>query len=246
MSTVQLDPAEVHAVSIAVKELGPEPRKARWAHLSLCILDATFSIGLKYDAVVSPLVFRYAEFAKLSPVIFRGPELQTAMSPRPDEQTLTEFLCSIHDFTDEYLADKVLRSNTRTSTTNGILKSAATRQLAEVLVGEGVQTLRDVETLLSDSQSARLATVEKRLKAVKGSGTQGIRTGYIWMTAGDDNHVKPDRHVLKWLQNVLGRKVTVSEARNLLQEAATALQLTPWIVDHTIWNNMARTRAGRR
>ncbi|MDQ0633716.1 hypothetical protein QFZ40_001625 [Arthrobacter pascens] len=245
MSTAQLDPAEVHAVIIAVKELGPEPRKARWAHLSLCVLDATFSIGLDYDAVVSPLVFRYAEFAKLSPVIFRGPELETKLSPRPNEQTLTDFLCSIHDFTDAYLADKVLRSNTRTSTTNGILKSAATRQIAEALVGEGIQTLSDVKTLLSDSQTERLAKVEKRIKAVKGSGNQGIRTGYIWMTAGDDNHVKPDRHVLKWLQNVLGRKVTVTEARNLLQETATTLQLTPWVVDHAIWNHMARTRPNK-
>ena len=225
-------------LTIAVKELDPKARQSRWGHLSLCILDATYSIGLDYDSVVVPLVHRYANYAQLTSVLLRGEELCKPISPRADEQTLSSFLASISGLTDEAVATKVLGSKTRTSTRNGILKSEAVRRIAQTLVGQGIETLSDVTNMLSDLD--RVKVVEKELNTIKGSGQHDIRVGYIWMTAGDDRHVKPDRHVLKWLTKTLGRRVTVAEARNQLIDAADELGLTPWEVDHAIWKYMAR------
>ena len=59
------------------------------------------------------------------------------------------------------------------------------------------------------------------------------------MTAGDDRHVKPDRHALKWLTKTLGARVTVAKAPNSLMRP-TNWGLTPWEVDHAIWKYMAR------
>jgi hypothetical protein len=238
VSEFGIDPAAVQAVTIAVKELDPQPRQARWGHLSLCVLDSTFSINARYDAIVAPLVHRYAEWAGLSSTIFRGEELAGQVSPRNDEQTLSAFLESTSGMTDEDFAREVLRNRNRTSSRNGILKSEASRRIAQTFVDEQVETLADVSALLADLD--RVKAVEAKLARIPGSGTQGIRTGYIWMTAGDDSHVKPDRHILRWLREILQRNVTVLEARALLTDSAQDLGLTPWAVDHAIWKHMAR------
>ncbi|MBG6192274.1 hypothetical protein IWX64_003244 [Arthrobacter sp. CAN_A212] len=231
---------ELAKVVEALRELNPEPRVDRWGHLSLCILAATYSISLRYDAVVVPLVRRYATYAALSSVLLRGEELNHPVSPRADEQTLRQFLTSIEDLDDDAFA-KVLRSRHRTSATNGILKAAAVRQIAETLARKHkVETLADFADLSTDPE--RTAAVEKDLEKVKGAGADGIRTGYIWMTAGDDHRVKPDRHVLKWLGTCLARRVSVAEARVLLGEASKALKVTPWSADHAIWEHQARPR----
>lgn len=222
----------------ALRALNPQPRKDRWGHLSLCILSATFSISVSYDKVVAPLTRRYAAYARLSSVLLAGDELTAPVSPRPDEQTLSQFLASIEDLDDEAFA-KLLGSRHRTSTTSGILKSAAVRQIAQILAGKhGIETLAGFAELSTDPE--RSAAVEKDLEAVRGAGSNGIRTGYIWMTAGDDDRVKPDRHVLTWLSNHLERRVSVTQARVLLKDAATALNVTPWSADHAIWEHQAR------
>jgi hypothetical protein len=222
----------------ALRELDPQPRKGRWGHLSLCILDATYSISVSYDKVVAPLVRRYATHGGLTSVLLTGDALKQPVSPRLDEQTLSQFLASIEDLNDEAFAE-VLDSRHRTSTKSGILKSAAVRQIAQILVEKhGIETLADFAELSADPE--RTAAVEEDLEAVKGAGQDGIRTGYIWMTAGDDDRVKPDRHVLRWLSTCLGRRVDVAEARVLLKDAAKVLNVTPWSADHAIWEHQAR------
>lgn len=229
---------EMKKIVEALRELNPQQRKDRWGHLSLCILSATYSISVSYDKVVAPLVHRYATHSGLSSVLLSGNALKPPLSPRPDEQTLSQFLASIDHLDDEAFA-KVLNSRHRTSTRNGILKSAAVRQIAQILVEKyGIETLADFADLSTNSE--RTAAVEQDLEAVKGAGKNGIRTGYIWMTAGDDERVKPDRHVLRWLNTCLGRRVSVTEARVLLTKAANVLGVTPWSADHAIWAYQAR------
>ncbi|WP_051470631.1 hypothetical protein [Arthrobacter sp. 35/47] len=222
----------------ALRRLDPQPRKDRWGHLSLCILSSTYSIFVRYDDVVVPLVRRYASYAGLSSVLLAGDDLKQPVSPRSDEQTLSQFLTSIENLDDEAFA-AVLGSRHRTSPNNGILKSVAVRQIAQVLVEKHcVETLADFAELSADPE--RTAAAEEDLEAVKGAGQDGIRTGYIWMTAGDDDRVKPDRHVLRWLSACLGRRVSVAEARVLLKDAAEVLDVTPWSADHAIWEYQAR------
>lgn len=229
---------ETAKVVEALRNLNPQQRKDRWGHLSLCILFATYSISVSYDEVVAPLVRRYATHSGLSSVLLSGDALREPLSPRSDEQTLSEFLTSIEDLDDEAFA-KMPNSRHRTSTRSGILKSAAVRQIAQILVEKyGVETLANFADLSTDPE--RAAAVEHDLESVKGAGKDGICTGYIWMTAGDDERVKPDRHVLRWLSACLGRRVSVAEARVLLKEAADVLGVTPWSADHAIWVYQAR------
>lgn len=131
-SSSQTVRSDVSAVAAAAKALAPQPRHARWGHLSLCVLDAVYSINAKYDSVVVRVVHRYADWAELSSVLLTGAALSDAISPRDDEQTLTSFLDSIDSLADEAFAGEILRNKQRTSTRSRVLKAAAVRQTAGI------------------------------------------------------------------------------------------------------------------
>jgi hypothetical protein len=89
-----------------------------------------------------------------------------------------------------------------------------------------------VTTLLADP--ARLTAVEDGLCAVPGNGAADVRLGYLWMLAGDDEHVKPDRMVLRWLTHHLERPIDPAQARKLIAATAQRTGRTPWELDHAI------------
>ncbi len=226
---------DVAKIVEAAKGLPIEPRAARWCHLSLCVIDAVFSIGARYGSTWRA-ARRYADSAGLAPAT--APATSVAAKDCADtEQTLEEFLESIGGLSDDDFAD-LLGNRQRTSTRNGILKALAVRQYIEVLAEHGVQTLDDVSALLASP--TRLEEVESSLKHVRGHGS-GARVAYLWMLAGDDHHVKPDRMVIGWASHVLGRSVRPIEASALIVGAASALGATPWELDHAIW----RQQSGR-
>lgn len=86
--------------------------------------------------------------------------------------------------------------------------------------------------------------LEAELARVPGHGSAGVRVSYLWMLAGDYLHIKPDRMVLGWLHRTLGRSVAPQEATALLTAAADERGVTPWQLDHAVWNYQRR-RWGR-
>lgn len=200
-----------------------EPRSRRWAHLSLCLLDAVFSINADYDRHTAPTCHRYATWAAITPHL-----------PATDEQPLSRFVTHVRDAGVEHFSAQVLRNRQRTRAHRAApRKTEAALQYAETLMSHGVNTLAGADALLADED--RLTTVEHALAAIPGHGS-GARLSYLWMLVGADDRIKPDRMILRWLEDVLHRRVTTSEATRLLQEAATQVGRTPWELDHAIWN----------
>jgi hypothetical protein len=126
---------------------------------------------------------------------------------------------------------RVIGNRQRTNTRGGVLKAEAALSYAMVLVKHGVQTIGDAAALLGED--ARLDRAEVDLATIRGHGS-GARLHYLWMLAGDDQHVKPDRMVLRWIARHL-RPVQVGEARELVVATAARLGWTPWELDHAIW-----------
>ena len=233
-----VDRRDVEMVVHACAGLQLEPRQQRWAHLSLCVLDAVFSINARYEATVR-VCRRYAATAGLEPVLVAPQEI-----PITGEQPLPKFLEDVAAHDSERFAGEVHASRQRTSTRSGVLKAEAAGRYAQVLVAAGVHRLGDVAPLLADP--ARLAPVEQDLKAVPGHG-RGARLSYLWMLAGDDEHVKPDRMVLNWLSRVLERpvpKLSQQQATDLLVAAAAAHGCTPWELDQAVWRAQRRRSPG--
>ncbi|MEU4027631.1 hypothetical protein [Streptomyces anulatus] len=224
-----MEEQDIKTVVMAAKRLdivrcGPESGLKRWAHLSLCVLDAVFSINAHYSGVVN-VCRRYADHVGLEQRLYpRGTEHPGG------EEPLSRFAECAADM--DALA-AVLDNYGRTSPRGGILKVEAAVGYARILVDHGVDLLIDVEELLADDN--RLARVEKELAQVPGHGAHGVRLSYLWMLAGDDTGIKPDRMVLNWLAHVLKRPMGVSEARTLLTAAAQIIGCTPWELDHAIW-----------
>ncbi|MBW0105645.1 hypothetical protein [Pseudonocardia sp. KRD291] len=227
----------VRLVTDAARSLAITPRDRRWAHVSLCILDAVFSMGARYTTTVNTCR-RYADTVGITP-------LQTsdtaAVIGTYAEQALSAFLADVDVDEVDVFAATVLRNRQRTSPRGGILKAEAAREYAGALVEAGVERYADLPALLIDA--SRLAALEERLRKVRGNGSGEVRLGYLWMLLGDDQIIKPDRMVLRWLGRVLDRPVGTGEARTLLTDAAAEIGRTPWEVDHALWN---AERGGRR
>ena len=195
------------------------------------MIDAVFSINASY-ASTAAAVKRYARWAKLADVLVRCPYNSKIL--RPGEQSVSDFLETVEGMGGEDLAC-MYGNRGRTSTHSGaILKAEAVTAMARILAGEGIETLPDAAALLEDT--GRLRTVNAQLDSVPGAGLAGVRTGYLWMNAGSDTSVKPDRHILGWLAEVTGAPVAPARARNLLAEAAALAAVTPWEADHAVWN----------
>ena len=212
-----------------IVELAPEPRDRRWNSLSLCIVDAVWSISANYDTTVVKVVRNLATSYEISQPLIPMTE------PLPDDPLPTTVLAELTE--DELLA----RTNRqRTSTRNGITKADAVLQYARIFNRHDVSTLRGAIALLADD--ARLDALDQALRKVKGDGDHGIRRGYLWMLIGQDDLIKPDRMITRWLAQ-FGVPEDPALARDYLTAAAPAVTdalgraVTPWEIDHAVWNH---------
>jgi hypothetical protein len=121
----------VPRVAAAVDELTILPRAdlPRWAHLSLCVLDAAYSVGARYSGVVR-VCRRYAAHADLSPQTVRHRDFATVIGSTR-EQSLEVFVADAHSVGVERFAGEVVRHRGRTSTRSGILKADAALRYAQ-------------------------------------------------------------------------------------------------------------------
>jgi hypothetical protein len=221
---------EVPKVAQAIAALDPRPRTHRWRSLTYCIVDAVWSIGAQYDQVVAPLTRAVADsFGDQQPLTAHDdPE---ASDPVPLETFLDRFPT----------ADDLIPATNRQrvfSRSAAPYKAEGALAHARVLLAHDVRDLHDARRLMGDA--AAFDGFNAQLRRLAGEGGHGIRRGYLWMLIGDDQMVKPDRMVLRWLAG-LGIIVTPDVAAALITLAARELTssgqpTTPWGADHAIWN----------
>ncbi|GAA3513966.1 hypothetical protein [Georgenia daeguensis] len=219
---------DIDSLTADIRALEPQPRTVGWTSLTYCVLDAVWSIGSDYDDVVTPLVRNVA--LTLTDQI---PVAPLAEVPTADAVPLTTFLAHYPD-TDALLAQT---NRQRTSTRSGILKAEAARRFAQVLVDHNVTTLNIAQGIASGGDIYDAVNVS--LAEVPGEGQYGIRRSYFWMLVGDDQGVKPDRMVMRWLRR-RGFTGEPGSALSLIRQVAKNLSdasrtYTPWEIDHAIW-----------
>ncbi len=131
------------------------------------------------------------------------------------------------------MAEKICQNKQRTSTRNGILKAEATYRFASVVQKFGVEYLQDVEKIMGNE------TFEQEITRIPGQSS-GLSTRYFYMLAGDENFIKPDRMIRRFIQAAIGRDLNMDECQELLIAAHAELVrdyplLTPRSLDHEIW-----------
>ena len=123
---------------------------------------------------------------------------------------------------------------------SGILKAEAVRRFAKTLLDNGINTISDLRAASADD----IAQIESQIRTIPGQ-TSGISFSYFLMLAGNEDHMKIDR----WLLRFVGAALNIPNYTNVEQAYIDLLavcdklritypDLTPRMLDHTIWSHI--------
>ena len=199
-----------------------------YASLPHCVVDAIFSIGVRYSSTRSTVI-RFCEYYGFKRLRDYGTDYPTKAGQVSVQQILSLF----SNKTDEELSNNVFDNRQRTSTRNGVLKSEAVRRFLICLHEYDVQYFQDVHKVMGNE------SFESCIKSIQGQRS-GISLSYFFMLAGDSRSIKPDRMILRFIREATGKSLTINDASDLIKTTADVLKkdypaLTPRALDHTIW-----------
>lgn len=201
------------------------PVEYKYQSLPLCIMDAVFSIGVRYTSTANT-VRKYCELFRLKM------NRECNSYPSIEEQhTISQFIENINDYKPERFAQNINKQ--RTSSKNGILKINAVLEWAEIFQKNGIETFQDYSVKFNSE-------IEQKLKKVKGQGS-GISVAYLKMLCGDENILKPDRHILRFLESLADGEAFDAQKviENVVGELSkTHSQVNVRSVDYIIWRYM--------
>ena len=196
--------------------------------LPLCVIDAVFSIGIRYS-ITQKVVIRYCDRLGIPRIRESGD-----FPPTGEQHSISDLLSMFDKLGTDEMTLRVFQSRHRTSSQNGILKSEATKQFANILKEHRIEYFHQLH------EAAPWKSLEEDLRNIKGQAS-GISFRYFLMLAGNEDFIKPDRMIHRFLQSALDRDSISSEyALKLLQEASAVIKcdiprMTPRLLDHTIW-----------
>jgi hypothetical protein len=189
--------------------------------LPLCVIDAVFSIGVKYQSVTNTIK-RFCEYFNI--------ELFSARQ----ELSISGFLDLIEGLSIQEMTENIFDNRQRTSARNGILKSEAVVIFHKTLQKFGFEYLKEVN-LFADNYK-----LEQAIKLIPGQRS-GISYKYFLMLAGTDYLVKPDRMILRFLDSIGINGISLCECQVLIRDVVEQMNLqgfnlSPRKLDNLIWN----------
>lgn len=207
---------------------GKLPSEYFYSSLPLCVIDSVFSIGVKYESVRNT-VKRYSSYFGINPLreSEEHPSIKVQIS-------IDECVRSFEELGDEFYTTEIFKNKQRTSPTNGILKSQAVYQFCKVLQRYKVNYFQDLKKVIGNEE------FEKDIRDIRGQKS-GISLVYFYMLAGDKELIKPDRMIIRFLEECLQRKISLEEAQDLLEKTSAVLfenykNINPRLLDYLIWN----------
>lgn len=214
--------ADVKTVVRACAALGDPnefERPEGYRGLALCVVDAIWSMGVRYSGVVR--------------VIDRYRAERAADGKNADDDTPGDLVAFVDVLGGPTAFAVRMKNRQLTSTRGGILKADAVYQAAKQLDSLGVRSPVELSEA-SEEQRDKLAS---SWSGVQGQGS-GISWSYFLMLSGTQG-VKADRMIRRFLADALGRPsaehVGVGEAVELVTAAADRLNIEPTTLDHQIW-----------
>ena len=194
----------------------------QYTSLALCAIDSVYSIGARYESTERTV----SNFCK-----WRNWDEKQLLTKR--EYAIVDFLQDLQPYENQWdrLAEEVFQNRQRTSPRSGILKAEAVYRFATALAKSEIDIIADAMDV------KRMCHLENAIKTIPGQRS-GISYKYFCMLAGNDNFVKPDRMVMRFVAEALGvplDSVKSELAETLIIEAAQALKLTARRLDYEIW-----------
>ncbi len=210
--------------------------------LPFCIIDAVYSLAARYTSTRN-VVIRFCNIEglqRLRPLGSSYPEIADQYSVMQFDESLSRY----NDYVT--IASELFDNRQRTSTRNGILKAEAVHRFAEVLLHHNVNYFQDIRKIIQSNQ------FDSDICSIPGQ-TYGTSLTYFFMLSGEENLVKPDRMVMRFLSRVIGNQLSQQSPLAWLTKALLILNeiyptLTLRQLDHEIWKyeqSMANRVKGR-
>lgn len=222
--------ATVDAIRRKIPDLGTAKLGSEYSYhsLPLCVIDAVFSIGVRYQNVQN-VVEAWCVAQQPNWLKFR-----TAAQAR---HKIADLVYVTNGFSGADLAQGFFGGNRqRTSTQSGILKADAVVRFAKALQDVGVDDFPDIR------DAARAERASQAVRQIPGQRS-GLSFDYFLMLAGDDSYVKPDRMLCRFVAEALGlpKEVLPHVAREAVIAACNEMarefpNLTPRLLDYLIWS----------
>jgi hypothetical protein len=207
------------------KILGELNKGYNYCHASLCLIDAVYSVNSKYDAV-EKAIERYSSYYKVLPNRLTS-----------KEDTIQDLHNHISETGPLKFAEEVIKNKTKIKNR---LKSEVLLELASYFIEEDIFNLSQ----LSGWGEKVNPDLFKKESNIFGIGSTTVK--YLAMLAGNESLIKPDRHILRFLADVLRRTINdPKEAEILLKETARILKVPARTLDNSIWRYQRSKKRGK-
>jgi len=184
---------------------------------ALCVLDCVLSLNRRYDSVVLPRVQMFAR---------RRPEVV--------ELVHLSDLMKMHEEAGAFCVKELTYNDVRREQTlKGVLEY--------MLIIQGKYG-GDSEWKRLEAWAVAVRPEDYIAVGVRGFALSGFQ--YMRMLFGAQT-TKPDIHIIRFMSQIVGRKVTDVKALELLEQAALKAHLPLREVDNAIWKAGARQKPAR-
>ena len=215
------------------------PEEYTYSCLPLCLIDAIYSIGVRYTST-KKVVERY--YNRYNIKAFCDKHEMVEFDKKHTLSNLIEKIEGYKKYENGFarFAEDILKNKQRTSSRNGILKIEAVYECAKILRDAGVEKISDFNEKMYDVKVAD--EIKKKYCQVKGQGS-GISLDYLKMLCGRTDVIKPDRHILRFLNRFSEDEISVHEAPDMMKDILQKLSMDyPTLdlrtLDYIIWEYM--------
>ena len=209
-----------------------------YAHLPLALVDAIYSIGVRYGQVEQAV----QHFAHISKWTVHRP-LNSSFPEVSIQRSVSELLAAFDSLPSgqEYHTLFSNKGFVNPASSSPTRKANVVRDAALILQRRQIEVFQDL--LCED----KIAGFEDEFKSLPGQSS-GVALRYFKMLTGTENEIKPDRWIIRFLYETVGRRPTPDEAVKLICCAADELRqrgfqsVTPRLVDHLICSRQKRKK----
>ena len=194
-------------------------------HLSVALIDAVFNTSKRVDRRATQILSDVARYCCRFGVA-RTRTVRWEMPAVARQETLGDLIRRYDASGVDRMADDVFQMRARGS---------STKRLAVQSVLDAARALREIGVdVLQDVQSRHFEEIETALRRVSGVGDETVRL--LLMYTGDDDFVRGDESVRRFVASALGRRfVPAHVAEELVRRAAYELVLSPRFLDFLLW-----------
>ena len=201
------------------------------AHLSVALIDVIFNPQLDYCKQVVPIIERYCQHFDLD----RFRQDKKNLPAIEEQETLDDLITHYKKYGKDGMREKVFLSNFRSPGTE-IFKSDNVCCAARALQKIGINTLQDACRMSKDPDG--IEKIKCALLQLRGIGERTVHM--FLMYSGNDDFVKGDVHVRRFVADALSvKKASAENAECLVRKAARILDVFPRLLDYKIWEYQA-------